>query len=54
MTRLTQRTGSASSALSLLTVFMCIGEVHSANFITEVAAAQTPFVLLLLLRLLLS
>jgi hypothetical protein len=44
MTRRTQRTGGASSALSLLTVFMCFGEVQSANFITEIAAAQTPMV----------
>jgi hypothetical protein len=43
-TRLTKRTGGASSALSLLTVVMCIGEVQSANFITEVAAKQTQFV----------
>jgi hypothetical protein len=36
--------GGASKVLSLTTLFMCVGEVQSANFITEIAAEQTPFV----------
>jgi hypothetical protein len=43
-TRFTRRTGGASTALSLTTVLLCVGGVQSANFITEIAAEQTPFV----------
>ena len=40
---LTTRGGNAKF-ISLTTLFMCVGEVQSANIVTEIAQEQTPFV----------
>ena len=44
LTRPLTARGAHAKYLSMATLFMCVGEVQSANIVTEIAQEQTPFV----------